>query len=212
MRLRVMLVERSTLVRNGLRRILEEEGDIAVVADVGNRREALDALPTIIVDVVVISSAIDRDVCRPATIASLRSTADLGIVCVHHWANSRDVESALGAGALACVEISDALDSDFRNAVRLASRSERYLSPGLRAAMPVNGASVEADYERLTTREREVLVLVARSLSNREIARELNLSANTVAVHRNHIMKKVGVRKATALAVFAAERGLLPGK
>lgn len=208
MRLRVMLVERSTLVRSGLRRVLEEEGDIVVVADASNGRHTTDALAT--VDVVVICSALDRDACRPSTIATFRRNADLGIVCVHHWADSRDVEAALSAGAHACVEISDTSDGDFRRAVRMASRSERYLSPGLRAAVPLNGSSFEADYERLTAREREVLVLIARSLSNREIARELNLSANTVAVHRNHIMKKVGVRKATALAVFAAERGLLP--
>jgi DNA-binding NarL/FixJ family response regulator len=119
------------------------------------------------------------------------------------------VDATLSAGALACVEMSNALEGDLRNAVRLVSQSERYVSPGLRAAAPVNGSSFEADYERLTAREREVLVLIARSLSNREIARELNLSANTIAVHRNHIMKKIGVRKATAVALFAAERGLL---
>ena len=60
----------------------------------------------------------------------------------------------------------------------------------------------EADYERLTAREKEILVLIAHSKSNREIARELNLSVNTIAVHRNHIMKKIGVRKATALALL----------
>jgi DNA-binding NarL/FixJ family response regulator len=64
-------------------------------------------------------------------------------------------------------------------------------------------------YERLTPREKEVLILIARSKSNREIAEDLNLSVNTVAVHRNNLMKKIGVRKATALALFAAERGLL---
>jgi DNA-binding NarL/FixJ family response regulator len=69
-----------------------------------------------------------------------------------------------------------------------------------------------AGYERLTRREKEVLLRVAQSKSNREIARELNLSMNTVAVHRNKMMKKIGVRKATALAVYAAERGLLMRK
>ena len=208
MRLRVMLVERSTLVRSGLRRLLEDEGDIAVVAEAGDGREAVETLATLSVDVVVICTAIDHDACRASTITSLRG-ADLGIVCVRHWADTRDVEATLSAGALACVEMSDASEDDLRTAVRLVSQSKRYLSPGLRAARPVNGSSFEADYERLTTREREVLVLIARSLSNREIARELKLSANTIAVHRNHIMKKIGVRKATALALFAAERGLL---
>ncbi|HVQ15208.1 MAG TPA: response regulator transcription factor [Vicinamibacterales bacterium] len=209
MRIRVMLVERSTLVRSGLRRILDD-GDIAVIADVGDVPEAIEALASHNVDVVVICTAIDRDACRASTIASLRRAADLGIVCVRHWADTRDVDAALSAGALACVEMSDAREDDLRNAVRLVSQSKRYLSPRLQAAPPINGSSFEADYERLTAREREVLVLVARSLSNREIARELRLSVNTVAVHRNHIMKKIGVRKATALALFAAERGLLP--
>ena len=208
MRLRVMLVERSSLVRSGLRRILEEEADIAVVAEVDDGGEAAEALVTLTADVVVICTAIDRDACRASTITSLRR-AGLGIVCVRHWGDTRDVEATLSAGALACVELSDAVDGDLRKAVRLASQSERYLSPGLRAATPVNGSGFTADYERLTAREREVLVLIARSLSNREIARELKLSTNTVAVHRNHIMKKIGVRKATALALFAAERGLL---
>jgi DNA-binding NarL/FixJ family response regulator len=91
--------------------------------------------------------------------------------------------------------------------VHLAHRGERYLSPGLSSGSEVNETG--SGYERLTTREKEVLLRVAQSKSNREIARELNLSMNTVAVHRNKMMKKIGVRKATALAVFAAERGLL---
>ena len=209
MRLRVMLVERSTLVRSGLRRVLED-GDIAVIAEAADVPAAIEALASHKVDVVVICTAVDRDACRASAIASLRRAADLGIVCVRRWADTRDVDAALSAGALACVEMSDALEGDLWNAVRLVSQSKRYVSPGLQAAPPINGSSVEADYERLTAREREVLVLIARSLSNREIARELRLSANTIAVHRNHIMKKIGVRKATALALFAAERGLLP--
>lgn len=212
MRTRVMLVERSTLVRSGLRRVLEYEGDIAVVADAGNEREAIEALRTVTVDVIVICTAIDRDACRASAIASLRRAADASIICVRHWADTRELDATLGVGALACVEMSDATESDLREAVRLVRRSERYISPGLRAAAPINGSNLTVDDERLTAREREVLVLIARSMSNREIARELKLSANTVAVHRNHIMKKVGVRKATALAVFAAERGLLPRK
>ena len=212
MRLRVMLVERSTLVRSGLRRVLEEDADIAVVSEASNGRDALEALTGHDVDVLVICSTVDREACRASAIAALRPTGDLGIVCVNHWTNAAEVAAALRAGARGCVEISDALDADLRSAVRRVSQYERYVSPGLLDGTPVNGSSFEADYERLTTREREILVLIARSLSNREIARELRLSANTVAVHRNHIMKKIGVRKATALALFAAERGLVARK
>ena len=212
MRLRVMLVERSTLVRSGLRRVLEEDADITVVSEANNGRDALETLTRHDVDVLVICSTVDREACRASAIAALRPTGDLGIVCVNHWTNAAEVGATLSAGAHGCVEISDATDADLRAAVRRVSRCERYVSPGLLNGTPVNGSSFEADYERLTTREREILVLIARSLSNREIARELTLSANTVAVHRNHIMKKIGVRKATALALFAAERGLVARK
>ncbi|HVQ16604.1 MAG TPA: response regulator transcription factor, partial [Vicinamibacterales bacterium] len=155
---------------------------------------------------------VDREACRASAIASLLHAAKIGIVCVSHWTDARDAEAALNAGALACVEMRDALDVDLTKAVRLVSQGDRYVSPGLLAGTPANGSTFHVDDDLLTAREREVLVLIARSLSNREIARELSLSANTVAVHRNHIMKKVGVRKATALALFAAERGFIARK
>ena len=80
-----MLVERSTLVRSGLRRVLEEDTDIAVVFEASNGREALEALIRHDVDVLVICSTVDREACRPSAIASFRPTGDLGIVCVKHW-------------------------------------------------------------------------------------------------------------------------------
>jgi DNA-binding NarL/FixJ family response regulator len=98
-----------------------------------------------------------------------------------------------------------------KTAVCLVGRGEPYVSPGLLRSPSLGESGWQADYERLTAREKEILVLIARSKSNRQIAHELNLSANTIAVHRNHIMKKIGVRKATTLALFAAERGLLAG-
>lgn len=207
-----MLVERSTLVRNGLRRILDEEPDVTVVAEASDGFEALQALARQGVDIVVIGTTVDREACRASAITSLLQAAKIGIVCVSRWTDARDAEAALNAGALGCVELRDARDMDLKKAVRLVSQGDRYVSPGLLTGTPVNGSSVHVDDDRLTVREREVLVLIARGLSNREIARELTLSVNTVAVHRNHIMKKVGVRKATALALFAAERGLIARK
>ena len=211
MPLGVMLVERSALVRSGLRRILEGEADIIVVAEASNTGEAVAALTRTDVDVVVVSSIADREAIQTSAIASLRRAANIKIICVSHWADSRGVNDVLGAGASGCVEMFDATEADLKTAVYLVARGERYLSPGLTNGV-VSDSGWEADYERLTAREKEILVLIAHSKSNREIARELNLSANTIAVHRNHIMKKIGVRKATALALYAAKRGLLVGK
>ena len=209
MPLRVMLVERSALVRTGLRRLLGDEADIAVVAEASQAHEALEVLARGGVDLVVVSASVVRDAIRTSVIASMRMAGDVKVICLSHWASDRDVESALAAGAWGCVDMLDATDADLKTAICLVGRGERYLSPGLSRGPATGEPGWAADYERLTTREKEVLVLIAQSKSNREIAHELNLSANTIAVHRNHIMKKVRVRKATALALFAAERGLL---
>lgn len=209
MPLRVLLVERSSLIRAACRRMLQEEPDLSVVAEAANTGEAVATLSRQDVDVVVICATAEREAIRASAIAALRLAADVKIICVAHWTDPRDVDATLNAGALGCVELYDASDADVKRAVHLVHRGERYLSPGLSSASGAVELGREAGYERLTAREKEVLLRVAQSKSNREIARELNLSMNTVAVHRNKMMKKIGVRKATALAVFAAERGLL---
>jgi len=204
-----MLVERSELVRTGLRRMLEDEPDIAVVAEASHAQEAAAALSPGGVDVVVLSASRDREAIRTTAIASVRLAADVKVICVSHWDDARDVASVLTAGALGCVDMLEATDTDLKTAICLVGRGEPYMSPGLARGPSIGDSGWEVDDERLTAREREVLVLIAQSKSNREIAHELHLSANTIAVHRNHIMKKIGVRKATALALFAAERGLI---
>jgi len=209
MPLRVMLVERSALVRAGLRRLLDDEPDIAVVAEASRAQEAVEVLSRGGVDLVVLSALVVRELVRTPAIASMRMVDDVKVLCLGHWTSDRDVESALAAGASGCVDVLDATDADLTTAVCLVGRGERYLSPGLSRGPTTDESGWEGVYERLTVREKEVLVLIAHSKSNREIAHELNLSANTIAVHRNHIMKKIRVRKATALALFAAERGLL---
>jgi DNA-binding NarL/FixJ family response regulator len=210
--LRVLLVERAALMRSAFRRLLQEEPDIAVVAEASNAADAAAILSCQDVDVVVMCATTDREVTRVSEIAALRVAADARIVCVAHWSTAQVADAILTAGALGCVELYDASEMDLRRAVHLAHRGDRYLSPSLSSATQIRESGSETGYERLTAREKEVLLRVAQSKSNREIARELNLSMNTVAVHRNKMMKKIGVRKATALAVFAAERGLLVGK
>ena len=209
MPLRVLLVDRSTLRRSAFRRLLEEEPDVMVVAEASTAGDALPTLSHPGADVVVICVMVERDITRASEIAALRLAGDVRIVCVSHWADAREVDATLDAGVLGCVDLYDASDLDLKRAVHVAHEGGRYLSPGLPPGTTRSEPGFESVYDRLTTREKEVLLRVAQSKSNREIARELNLSMNTVAVHRNKMMKKIGVRKATALAVYAAERGLL---
>ncbi|HEV8394413.1 MAG TPA: response regulator transcription factor, partial [Vicinamibacterales bacterium] len=106
-----------------------------------------------------------------------------------------------------------AADGDLIQAVRSVAAGEMYLSPELAAAQaPVSGPATtrpDTSAARLTERERQVLTLVARGRSNREIAELLGLSANTIAVHRANLMKTLAVRKTAALVLYAVRHGLV---
>src|SRR5262245_47564010 len=108
MALRVMLVERSALVRTGLRRLLDDEPDFAVVAEASDAHEAIEVLSHGGVDLVVVSASVVREAIHTSALASMRVVGDVKVICLGHWASDRDVESALAAGASGCVDVLDA--------------------------------------------------------------------------------------------------------
>jgi DNA-binding NarL/FixJ family response regulator len=113
------------------------------------------------------------------------------------------VRQALDAGARGYV-LKNALDLDLAAAVKRVAAGETVLDPGVARPAPDSGQR-----SRLTRRELEVLQLICKGLSNRAIAEKLNLSANTVAVHRANIMNTLGVHKTAELVVYALQNGLV---
>jgi DNA-binding NarL/FixJ family response regulator len=205
---RVMLVGDSPLVRSGFSQVLSSAG-IAVVASVATAVEAASLLRHVPADVVVVGAgtryagaAETREIrsCDPATAVLVLGRSGDGVA----------VRAALAAGAQGYLALDDAEDGDLIQAVRSVAAGELYLSPEL--AVP-SAAAVrppgEGAHQRLTGREREVLTLVARGRSNREIAVMLGLSANTIAVHRANLMKTLAVRKTAALVLYAVRHGLV---
>ena len=208
--IRVMLAGDCPLLRSGFRQVLEAAG-VAVVGSVATASEAAGLLATVTADVVVVGN-VTRD----------ESGADAQEIHVAHPAipvlvlgrsgDGDGVRAALAAGARGYLSLEAAADGDLIQAVRSVATGELYLSPELAAshvAAPPAPARPEPATARLTERETQVLTLVARGRSNREIAGMLGLSANTVAVHRANLMKTLAVRKTAALVLYAVRHGLV---
>jgi DNA-binding NarL/FixJ family response regulator len=129
--------------------------------------------------------------------------------------DAEGVRAALAAGARGYLGLEGAADGDLIQAVRSLAAGEMYLSPELAASHAASSAAfprprdASTSTARLTERERQVLTLVARGRSNREIAEMLGLSANTIAVHRANLMKALAVRKTAALVLYAVRHGLV---
>jgi DNA-binding NarL/FixJ family response regulator len=199
----VLLADDHTLVRRGFRRLLEDDPGIAVVGEASNGDEAIQLFAALRPQVVVMDSAMPGTSGLAATRAILASDPDARILMLSMHAEATLVHQALEAGARGYV-LKSALDLDLASAVKKVAAGEKVLDPAVAAPPPLTG-----ERTRLTARELEVLQLICDGLSNREIAARLELSANTVAVHRAHIMNALGVHKTAELVMYALQHGLI---
>ena len=209
--IRVMLAGDCPLLRSGFRQVLEAAG-MTVVGSVDSAADAAALLETMSADVVVAGTVTSHG--SGADVYKIREAhPSIPLLVLGRSGDADGVRAALGAGARGYLGLEGAADGDLIQAVRSLASGEMFLSPELAAshasaaaALPVRPA---ADAPRLTERERQVLTLVARGRSNREIAEMLGLSANTIAVHRANLMKTLAVRKTAALVLYAVRHGLV---
>lgn len=214
---RVLLADDQSMVRAGFRLILESEDGIAVVGEAADGIEAVAACRRLRPDVVLM------DVRMPGTdgisatslITADPELADVKVLVLTTFEADDHVLAALRAGASGFlgkgVEPVELLD-----AIRVVARGEALLSPratkGLierLLAQPVDGDVVDASLDVLTEREREVVALVARGMSNDDIAAALVLSPLTAKTHVNRAMTKLGARDRAQLVVIAYQTGLV---
>ncbi len=198
----VLLADDHTLVRRGFRRLLEDDPAITVVGEASNGEEAVRTFTELRPHIVVMDSAMPGTSGLAATRAILDVDPEARILMLSMHAEATLVHQALAAGARGYV-LKSALDLDLAAAVKRVAAGERVVDPSVIAAEDPD------DRTRLTTRELEVLQLICDGLSNREIAARLGLSANTVAVHRAHIMNALGVHKTAELVMYALQHGLI---
>ncbi|HEX3831743.1 MAG TPA: response regulator transcription factor [Solirubrobacteraceae bacterium] len=213
---RILLADDHALVRRGLRLVLDAEPDLEVVAEAGNGAEAIQLALGLEVDLAILDISMPRMTGLQAVAELRRRKPALRMLILSMHENERYLYESLKAGASGYV-LKSVVDRDLVEACRAAMRGEAFLYPGaetslirdfLRQARTVaGGESVRED--PLTSREQEVVKLIAESYSTRQIADALVISEKTVDRHRTNILEKLGMHDRVELTRYAIRRGLV---
>jgi len=199
----VLLVDDHSLVRRGFRRMLEDDPQIRVVAEASDGHDAVDAALKLRPQVAVMDFALPSMNGAVATRHILKTCPETAVLILSMHAEPSYVRTCLDAGAKGYL-LKNAMDLELVEAVKKVAAGQCVLDPRL-------GAIGESPKKRpsLTTRELEVLQLIVNGKSNREIATVLNLSVNTVGVHRANIMETLAIHNTAELVVYAIREGLV---
>jgi len=200
----VLLADDHSLVRRGFRRMLEDDESIEVVGEASNGDEAVELTRQLKPAVVVMDCAMPGTSGLIATRRILAENASVAVLMLSMHSEETLVRQALDTGARGYI-LKNALDLDLAAAVRKVAAGETVLDPSVSKRVSLKGERNHG----LTPRELEVLQHICAGLSNREIAEKLDLSVNTVAVHRANIMNALGVHKTAELVVYAITNGLV---
>jgi DNA-binding NarL/FixJ family response regulator len=208
-KIRIVLADDHSVVRQGFRRILEAQADMEIVGEASNGREAVETATKLSPDVVVMDVAMPELNGIEATRRMGEAAPRTRVLALSMHKDSVYVREILRAGARGYL-LKDAVDEDLIAAVRAVARGEGYLSPGVADAVLTDYRQHVTDpIDLLTSREREVLQLIAEGKTNKEIATTLNLSVYTVDAHRGRIMEKLNLHSTGELVRFAIRKGLV---
>src|SRR6266436_7119268 len=200
----VLLVDDHSLVRQGFRRILEDEADITVVGEAGDGTAAIRLAKELGPDVIVMDCAMPGTSGLIATRRILETSPKQAILMLSMHSEDTLVRQALDAGARGYV-LKNANDLDLASAIKNVAAGKSVIDPQLKRTETLKGERDTA----LTARELQVLQYIVAGKSNKEIASELDLSVNTVSVHRANIMERLGIHKTAELVVYAIRNGLV---
>jgi DNA-binding NarL/FixJ family response regulator len=200
----VLLVDDHGLVRRGFRRMLEDESDINVVGEAADGEEAVKLAHSLKPRVIVMDSALPGINGLEATRRILQFAPETLVLMLSMHSEDTWVRQALDAGARGYV-LKNAMDLELGSAIRRIVNGETVLDAQLAKEESLKGERNSG----LTPREVQILKLICDGKSNKEIAAQLDLSANTVAVHRANIMDALGIHKTAELVVFAIRNGLV---
>ena len=200
----VLLVDDHALVRRGFRRLLEDESDIEVRGEASDGEEAVKLAKTLHPDVIVMDCALPGVNGLTATRRILENNKDVAVLMLSMHSEKTWVRQAFEAGASGYM-LKNAVDLELVTAIRRVAAGEVVLDPQIDRLVALKGERETG----LTSRELEILQLIVDGKSNKEIASQLNLSANTIAVHRANIMDALGMHKTAELVVYALRNGLV---
>jgi DNA-binding NarL/FixJ family response regulator len=200
----VLLVDDHSLVRRGFRRMLEDEADMEVVGEAGSGEDSIKLAKELHPQVVVMDCALPGMNGLQATRQIIEDSPHTAVLMLSMHTESTWVRQAIEAGAKGYI-LKNALDLELGAAIRKVAAGETAFDPQVEQKSVLKGERSAA----LTQRELEVLQMIVDGKSNKEIATALELSANTVAVHRANIMNSLGIHKTAELVVYAIRAGLV---
>jgi two-component system response regulator NreC len=208
-KIRILLADDHTVVRRGFSLILSQEPDMEVVGEAQNGREAVELAQELKPDVVVIDVSMPELNGIEGTRRITDSCDRTRVLAVSMHRDAVYVREILRAGARGYV-LKDAAENAFVDAVRAVARNEAYLSPAIADAVLTDYRKhVTNPIDLLSSREREVLQMIAEGKTNKEIANILNLSVYTVEAHRGKIMEKLNLHNTGDIVRFALRNGLI---
>jgi len=213
-KIRVLLADDHTVIRTGLRLVLEQTPDITVAGEASDGMQAVALAASLNPNVVVMDLAMPNlngiEACRQI----VTSSPETGVVVLSMHSDETYVLRALKAGARGYL-LKDSAAEDLVRAVRAISEKKSYFSPAVGKMLledymrKLQRSGAEDSYDLLSPREREVLQLVAEGKSNKEVANLLDLSLYTVETHRAHIMQKLKLQSVPELVLYAVRRGII---
>lgn len=209
-KIRVLICDDHSIVRSGIRALLELESDIEVVGEAANGREAVDMASELKPDVVLMDIAMPLMDGLEATRRISKSNPQTKVLILTQYDNKEYALSSIKAGAVGCVP-KKAGPVELVSAIRVVHQGDAFLHPSMAKWMVKDYLQrVDEDpYDSLSGRKREVLRLVAEGRSNREIADLLCISVKTVLGHRERLMAKLDVHSRTELIKYAIRKGLI---
>ncbi len=205
--IKVMIVDDHPMVAEGIESILESYDDITVVGTLSNGREAVDQLPALKPDVVLMDLNMPEIGGLTATEMLLEMDPDLRVLILSMHDSPEYISTALSHGAMGYV-LKDVPTDEIKTAIDAVMGGKKYLCTGAKGSLE---PSEDGAREPLTSREQTVLLQLAQGKSNKEVANELNISVRTVETHRKNIKRKLGISSTAGLTRYAMEHGVLQG-
>lgn len=214
MPIRILLADDHTVVRDGLRALLEKQPDMTVVAEASDGRDSIRLAEEQSPDVVVMDIGMPSLNGIEATRRILAANPRTAVVMLSMHQDESYVLRSLKAGAKGYL-LKDSLRGDVIDAIRAVAQGRSFLTRKVRLMLQedyvrqMESRGLEDSYDLLTDREREVLHMVAEGKSNKEVAGLLNISPTTVETHRAHILQKLGIHSVPELILYAVRKGIV---
>jgi DNA-binding NarL/FixJ family response regulator len=213
-KLKVLLADDHAVVRKGLRFVLERDGNVEVIGEAADGREAVKLAERLTPQVVVMDIAMPNLNGIEAAAQILKKNPRIGVVILSMYSDEGYLVRALSAGAKGYL-LKDSAEEDLVRAVESVGQGKPFFSPAIAQTLlgdymrRLQLENREDSYDLLTDREKEILQLLAEGKSNKEVAALLNVSLHTVETHRTHIMQKLNLHNTAEIVLYAVRKKVI---